>query len=113
MLQAEPGPQEEPMVGMACALLAPGPPHPWETNAVDRPQWRFGRHAAQPFGQRDAKALFRALDDRLRQQPSRHLFQEVLPFAVAQFEVVRQPAAELDQIVVEKYRAGFGARPSS
>src|SRR5438874_3588718 len=107
MLKAEPSPEEEPVIGATGAMLVPGAPHPSGPHAVDRPERRLGGYAAKPFGERDAKAFLFALDDRLRQQASRDLLQQVLPFAVAQLEMVRQTPAELDKIVVEKHRSGL------
>src|SRR5947207_12246517 len=68
MLQAEPGPQEEPMIGAAGSMLVPGPPYPSGPHAIDRPERRLGRHAAKPFRQWDAKAFLFAFDDLFRQQ---------------------------------------------
>ena len=64
-------------------------------------------NCVQPFREWDTKPFLFAVDDLVRQEGSCNLLQQILALTTAEFESVRQLAAEIDEVIVEKDGAGF------
>lgn len=60
---------------------------------------------AKPFRKRYSEAFLRPVQDEIRNHAPERAFKQVLAFARAILEVTREPAREVDEIIVQKHRA--------